>query len=85
MIEVINFILYNQDYDLPIAVLAATIDFLKTFNCLNHNRNITKLEDMGVPGYLFKFVMGFHTDRKLLVKYKGVNADGKLENNILKI
>ena len=29
MIELINFILYNQDYNLPIAVLACTVDFSK--------------------------------------------------------
>ena len=77
MIELVNFILYNQDYDLPIAVLAATIDFSKAFNRLNHNLIITKLADMGVPGWLLNVVMGFLTDRRLLVKYKGVNADGK--------
>ena len=27
LIELINFILYNQDYDLPISVLASTLDF----------------------------------------------------------
>ena len=32
MSELINFILYNQDYDLPIAVLICAIDFTKAFN-----------------------------------------------------
>ena len=52
MIELIHFILYNQDYNLPIAVLACAIDFSKAFNRQNHNILVTKLSDMGVPGWL---------------------------------
>ena len=52
MIELIDFILYNQDYNLPIAVLACAIDFSKAFNRQSHNILITKLSDMGVPGWL---------------------------------
>ena len=66
MIELITFVLYSQDYNLPIAVLACAIDFSKAFNRLNHNLLITKLSDMGVPGWLLNVVMGFLTDRILL-------------------
>ena len=66
MIELITFVLYSQDYNLPIAVLACAIDFSKAFNLLNHNLLITKLSDMGVPGWLLNVVMGFLTDRILL-------------------
>ena len=71
MIELINYILYNQDYNLPIAVLICTIDFSKAFNRQNHNILITKLSDMGVPGWLLNIVMGFLTDRVMVVRFKG--------------
>ena len=77
MIELINFILYNQDYDLPIAVLACTIDFSKAFNRQNHNLLITKLSDMGVPGWLLNLVMGFLTERVMVVRYKGETSETK--------
>ena len=75
MIELINFILFNQDYDLPIAVLICAIDFTKAFNRINHNLIITKLSDMGVPGWLLNIVMGFLTDRMMVVRYKGDTSD----------
>ena len=50
MIEMINYILYSQDYNLPIAVLICAVDISKAFNRQNHNILITKLSDMGVPG-----------------------------------
>ena len=77
MIELINFILYNQDYNLPIGVLACAVDFSKAFNRQNHNILVTKLSDMGVPGWLLHIVMGFLSDRVLRVRYKGVTAQAK--------
>ena len=73
----VNFILYNQDYNLPIAVLACTIDFSKAFNRQNHNILITKLSDMGVPGWLLNIVMGFLTERVMVVRYKGFTSECK--------
>ena len=77
MIELIHFILYNQDYNLPIAVLSCAIDFSKAFNRQNHNILVTKLSDMGVPGWLLHIVMGFLSDRVLQLKYKGKTAKDK--------
>ena len=77
LIELINFILYNQDFDAPIAVLACAIDFSKAFNRVNHNILITKLSDMGVPGWLLNLVMGFLSDRELVVRYKATQTDHK--------
>ena len=71
LIEMINFILYNQDFSESVAVLVCTIDFSKAFNRVNHNILITKLSDMGVPGWLLNLVMGFLSDRKMKVRYKG--------------
>ena len=77
VIELINFILYNQDYDLPIAILACAIDFYKAFNRQNHNILITILSDMGVPGWLLNILMGFLKDRVMVVNFKGETSEAK--------
>ena len=59
------------------AVLAAMIDFSKAFNRQNHAILITKLGDMGVPGWLLKIVVGFLSDRELVVGYKGARSENK--------
>ena len=71
LIELVNFVLFNQDLKMPHTVLAAFIDFSKAFNHINHNLIITILSEMGVPGWLLKIVMGFLTERELIVRYKG--------------
>ena len=71
MIEIINFILHNQDFDLPVAVLACAVDFSKAFNRQNHNILVTKLSDLGVPGWLLNLIMGFLSDRFMMVRYGG--------------
>ena len=73
----LNFILQNQDYDLPIAVLMCAIDFSKAFNRQNHNIIITLLSDMGVPGWLLYIVMGFLSDREMVVNFKGETSSKK--------
>ena len=77
LIEMIDFILYNQDYSLPIAVLASTIDFSKAFNRIDHNLLITKLSDLGVPGWLLNLVMGFLSERYLVLNHKGETSQKK--------
>ena len=77
MIELLNFILYNQDFNEPVAILLCTIDFEKAFNRVNHNEVIVILSDMGVPGWLLNVVMGFLSNRKLLVKYCQEVSDKK--------
>ena len=54
LIELVNFILMNQDSADQKAVLACMIDFHKAFNRQNHNVLLTKLADMGVPGWLLR-------------------------------
>ena len=78
LIELINFIHFNQDLSNPIATLAIMYDFSKAFNRQDHNTLITILSDMATPAWLLKIVMSFLTDRKILLKYKGVISD--LEN-----
>ena len=62
LIEFVNFILYNQDMNIPHAVLAVMIDYSKAFNRICHNTIITILSKMGVPGWLLRIVMGFPTE-----------------------
>ena len=71
LIDLVNFVLYNQDLKSPHAVITALIDFSKAFNRINHNLIITTLSEMGVPGWLLKVVMGFLKERELVLKYKG--------------
>ena len=59
LIELINFILYNQDSNEPTAILACLVDFQKAFNRQDHSILITKLSDMGVPPWLLKIVISF--------------------------
>ena len=70
LVELLNFILLNQDSTEQTAILACMVDFSKAFNRQNHNLLITKLSDMGVPSWLLKVVMAFLTNRKMVVKYK---------------
>ena len=71
IIEFINFILLNQDSSEQTAVLASMVDFSEAFNRIDHTKIVTKLSDMGVPGWLLKVVIGFLTNRRMLVRYKG--------------
>ena len=47
------------------------IDFAKAFNRINHNIIITILSEMGVPGWLLHIVIGFLSDRDMILRYKG--------------
>ena len=71
LIDFVNFILFNQELNIPHAVVAIMADFRKAFNRINHNIIITILSEMGVPGWLLKIVIGFLSDRELILRYKG--------------
>ena len=77
LIHFVNYILFNQDLNIPHAVLAVLIDFSKAFNRINHNVVITILSEMGVPGWLLKIVIGFLTDREMILRYKGGQSERK--------
>ena len=77
MINFVHFILFNQDLSIPHAVVAMMVDFSKAFNRINHNIVITILSDMGVPGWLLKIVIGFLSDREMILRYKGGNSNRK--------
>ena len=77
LIDMVNFIRYNQDLKIPLAVMAVMLDFSKAFNRINHNIVIKILSEMGVPGWLLKIVSGFLTDRELFVRFKGKFSNRK--------
>ena len=77
LIDLISFILINQDLPETRAVLTAMVDFSKAFNRQNHHILITKLCDMGVPGWLLKIVIGFLEERKLIVTHNGATSRTK--------
>ena len=74
LIEFLNFILYNQESKEQTAVLTCMVDFSKAYNRTNHNILVTKLSDMGCPGWLLKVVMAFLTERTMTVRYKGAES-----------
>ena len=77
IIEFLNFILACQDNSDQTAIMACMVDFSKAFNRQNHNILVTKLSDMGAPGWLLKIVMAFLKDRTMLVNYKGKQSSIK--------
>ena len=77
LIDFVNFVLYNQDLKIPHAVVAVMIDFAKAFNRINHSIIIIILSEMGVPGWLLKIIIGFLTQRELILRYKGGSSSRK--------
>ena len=77
LIELTNFVLYNQDLKNPQAVLAMMADFSKAYNRVSHNILIEILSDMGVPNWLLKIVMAFLSERELILRYKGKSSSQK--------
>ena len=61
LIEFINFILHQQEIE-STAVLASLVDFSKAFNRQDHAILITKLCDLGTPGWLLKIIISFLKD-----------------------
>ena len=61
----------------PRAVLALMVDLKKVFNRQNHNKLITLLSDMGVPGWLLSIIIGFLSDRELILRHMGSQSERK--------
>ena len=70
-VELCNFSFKNQDLNPPNAVLLTMLDFSKAYNRQNHNILITKLSDLGVPGWLLNLVMRYLENREMLIGYRG--------------
>ena len=70
LIEVQNAILYNQDLGKPYATLLAAIDISKGFNLIAHNEVITRISDMGCPGWLTKILISYLSGRTLQIRWQ---------------
>ena len=77
LIELTNFVLYNQDLKNPRAILAMMVDFSKAYNRINHNKLIQILSDLDVPNWLLKIIMAFLSERELILRYKGCSSGKK--------
>ena len=77
LVDLVNYILYNQDLKDPHAVLAVLVDFKKAFNRINHNIVINILSEMNVPGWLIRIVMGFLSEREIILRYKGLSSESE--------
>ena len=78
MIELTNFILYNQDLKDPQSIIAAFLDFRQGFNRCQHSIFIDILaNDYSVPGWLLRILVGYLTGRHLKVRYKGEVGEEK--------
>ena len=63
LIEMTNFILYNQDLKNPQATLATFIDYKQGFNRCQHSIFIEIMSvDYEIPGWLIKILMGYLTN-----------------------
>ena len=51
--------------------ISLLVDFKKAFNRQSHEILVTKLSDLGVPGWLLKLVIAFIKDRRMVVKLDG--------------
>ena len=68
---------FNSDLENPQISLAILVDLQKAFNRVDHNLVITRLHEMGAPAWLLRIVIGFLSERKLLLRWKGVEASIK--------
>ena len=71
LIEMTNFILYNQDLSDPQATIAVYLDYKQGFNRCQHSKCIEILSnDFNVPGWLLKILIGYLSGRRLQVRFK---------------
>ena len=70
LIEVMNFILYNQDFSEPLSTILTTVDIHKGFNKVDHSKTITILSDMKVPGWLLRIVASYLSNRSITIRYR---------------
>ena len=71
LIEITNFILFNQDLSKPILTIMLLVDFNKGFNRMDHKIIIQTLFSLGIPGWLLNSVASYLENQKLVVGYKG--------------
>jgi hypothetical protein len=70
LIEIMNFVLYNQDLSEPVSTMLTAVDLHKGFNKVSHQKTITILAtDMEVPGWLLRIVANYLSGRSLKIRY----------------
>ena len=69
LVEVMNFVLYNQDLSEPVSSILTAADIHKGFNKIDHSKTITILSDMQVPGWLLRIIANYLSNRKLEIRY----------------
>ena len=68
LIEIMNFVLYNQDLSEPLSTILSAVDIQKGFNKVDHEKTITILSDtMKVPGWLTRIVASYLSLRTLKI------------------
>ena len=77
LIEVANFILYNQDLKNPQAIISVFVDYAQGFNRVQHSKIIEISAHMKVPGWLLKIMVSYLSQRKLRVRFKGKVSEAK--------
>ena len=78
LIEVMNFVLYNQDLSQPVATMLTAIDIHKGFNKVEHSQIITILaDDMKVPNWLLRIISSYLSSRKLTIRYRNKRSTSR--------
>ena len=68
LVEITNFILYNQDLSKPLSTMFAGVDIKKGFNKIDHKKLITILSSMNVPCWLLKIMVSYLSGRSLTLR-----------------
>ena len=72
LIKLLHFVHFNLDKPQPHAVLLACVDMSKAFNRMSHQQVIEDLYNMKVPGWLLLILISYLTNRKMVLKFRGV-------------
>lgn len=75
LIEITNFILYNQDQSKPLSTMFAGVDISKGFNKIDHSKLVTILDEMNVPGWLLRIVVSYLSGRSLTLRRQSHTTD----------
>ena len=71
LIEIINFVLYNQDLSQPVSTMLTAIDVQKGVNKADHNKIIYILvQQMNTPNWLVRIIISYLSNRKLSIRYR---------------
>ena len=71
MTTILNAIERNQ---LCVLVL---LDMSKAFDCINHEKLLQKLEQMGIRGHINKWIQSYLSGRKIIVNFNNYLSDEK--------